>query len=236
MSAVAVQERPQRRLIGRVILWSLVALLALPGLGALAVWSYGPYWIAPVEDFAQGPGGAVAYISLLNQIQQQAGSFWSGGDLKLVMTESEFSGMLSSALLSGRTDANPIRKVRGDLVEDEIRVETVMQFQDERVPARYRGPVGLKVRLNPVVAENGEVQFAITRATVGRIPVPRQAIQWAGRFLPAGTPGLNLNEAMISLPLGDMIAAQLGRRVEVKDVAVDNGKLSLVLSLAKDKK
>lgn len=236
MAAVAVQEGQQRKSLSRPLVWILLTLFLLPGLGTLALWAYGPYWVAPVEEFTQGPGGAVAYISLLNQIQDQAATFWSGGDVRLIMTESEFSGMLSSALLAGRGEEYPIRKVRSDLVDGEMRVETVMRFQHPRVPERYRGPVGLKVRLNPVVGKNGSIQFAITRAAVGRIPVPRQVIRWAGRLLPVGAPGLDTENASISLPLGDMVAAQLGRRVNVKDVTVADGKLSLVLTFGTPKK
>ena len=233
MAIIAATPRRHRRLVYRLLLRSLLILLMLPLAGGLAVWAYGPYWIAPMEDFAQGPGGAVAYITLINQITDQAPLFWAGQDVNLVMTEAELSGMVSSALLSGQTDDSPIRKVRADLVDGELRVETVLRFRRPDVPTRYHGPIGLKVRLSPTVGENGRVQFKITRATLGRIPLPRSIIRWAGGMLPATPPGYDPQEVAVTLPLGEMVASQLGRQIAIRSVSADDRRLHLAIALGK---
>lgn len=236
MTASAVKERIRVPRLWRLLGWALAALIALPSVALLSLWAYGPYWIAPVEDFTQGPGGAIAYVSLYNQIQTQQADFWTGGDVTLEMNQVEFSGMLSSALLSGQGQQHPIRKVRAGLADGEIRVETVLELPYASIPARYRGPVGLKLRLLPVVAENGVLRFQITRATLGRIPVPTRLIHWAGRLIPVTAPGFNPEGPSVMLPAGDMIARQLGRSVTIKQFASDAGKLKLVVAMTpKDK-
>jgi hypothetical protein len=232
MTAIAVkEERIRVPRLWRRLGWALAALVALPSLGLLSLWAYGPYWIAPVEDFAQGPGGAIAYVSLYNQIQSQQADFWTGGDVTIEMNQTEFSGMLSSALLSGQSERDPIRKVRAGLADGEIRVETVLKFPYASIPQRYQGPVGLKVQLIPVVADNGVVRFQITRAALGRIPVPAKLIQWAGKLFPITAPGFNPEGPSVMLPVGDMIARQLGRSVTIKQFASDQGKLKLVVAM-----
>lgn len=215
--------------------WTLAGLVGVAVLLALAVWAYGPYWLAPVEDFAQGPGGAVAYVSLYQQLNRQGGQFWAGGDLTIVMNQEEFSGMVSSALLSGRRPENPIRKVRTTLIDGEIRVETILQLPYEQVPERYRGPIGLKLRLRPAVAQNGVVQFQISRATVGRIPIPTALIRWAGRAFPINAPGFNAQDPSISLPVSDAIASHFGRQVRIKQFSANGGQMSMVIAMQQQK-
>lgn len=227
---IVTQTRRRVRLRWRLLGWTLLLLAALPFLLAAAAWAYGPYWIAPVDDFAQGPGGAVAYVSLYRQLQQQSHHFWTGGDVRISMNQAEFSGMLSSALLSGRTDEAPVRKVRAGLVDGEIRVETVLRLRHPQIPERYQGPVGLKLRLHPDVDE-GQVRFRITRATLGRIPIPTKLIQWAGRLVDIPIPGFNPAEPAILLPVSDMVTAQWGRQITIKQFTADDGQLALVMSM-----
>lgn len=209
----------------------MLLLLALPACGALAAWSYGPYWIAPVDNFTQGPGGAVAYVNLYRQLQEQAPAFWEGKDIVIVLNQAEFSGMLSSALLSGRDEADPIRKVRAGLLDGEIRVETVLRLPYPQVPERYHGPIGLKLRLLPLVTEQGLIRFRINRATIGQIPVPPTAIKWAGNLFGIQAPGFDPEGPAILLPVGEMVTSQFGRTVTIKEFTADEGKLTLVVAM-----
>lgn len=217
---------------GRLLACALAgALLLVPSLVLVLLLS-APALMAPAQDFTQGPGGAGAYVSLWNQLQDQYPEFWSGAEIQLTMSEAEFSGMVSSALLSGRGPADPLQKVRAGLDDGEIRVETVLNLPWPEIPERYRGPVGLGVSLRPVVLESGLIRFRISRAQVGQIPVPLVAIRWAGRLVPAGVQGFDPLSASISLPVGDMVAASLGRRLAIRNVTAEVGRLTLTLALA----
>lgn len=231
MTAVATRPEHKVRLRSRFWLWTLVAVIGTPLLLAGAMWAYGPYWIAPVDDFVQGPGGAIAYISLGNQLRNQAPEFWGGEDVELVMNQAEFSGMLSSALLSGRQDSNPIRKVRASLSDSEIRVESVLMFEEEAIPERYRGPVGLKLGLRPMVTEGGLIEFRIARAAVGRIPVPPVLIRWSGKLYKVQAQGFNPAGPSVHLPLSDMVASLFGRNVRIRQFKADEGRLLLVVAM-----
>lgn len=210
---------------------SLITLLVLILLLPAGAWVFGPTLIAPRENFEQGPGGAIAYISLAQQLRAQTAALWNGKNVTLTVNESEFSGMLSSALLSGRTQHNPLRKVRAELQADQIRVESVLMIVDDRVPVRFQGPIGLELRVRPQMAAGGQVRFEITRAAIGWIPVPIRLIQWAGRTLQVDTPGFSASEAVISLPLSDMIGNQIGRKVELKQFSVQEKELTMAAAM-----
>lgn len=230
MAAVVQQKRPRRR-GPRLLLWFLATLLLLPFAAAGALWALGPWLLAPVEDFEQGPGAAVAYISLSQQLQKQIGQFWAGKPISVSLSETEFSGLLSSALLSGRPEENPLRKVRAELIENQIRVETVLVADDLRIPERFRTPKGLRVRLRPAVTEAGTIRLEVTRASVGRVPIPVELIHWAGRTFPVETPGFDAGTATIELPLGDMLGNQFGRKVEISQFDVNEGHVTMSLTI-----
>ncbi|MFZ5813922.1 MAG: hypothetical protein ACOY93_01285 [Bacillota bacterium] len=215
---------PARR---RSLLRSAAALLLLPGL----LWWSGPALLAPVQDFAQGPGAAVAYVSLSHQIREQSAQFWTGGDVQIRLAQEEFSGMLASALLTGRRPTDPIQRVRGSLAGGEVKVEAVLSLPYSQVPERFRGPIGLRLWLQPVVTRSGLVQFRITRAHAGRIPVSPALIRLAGRLLPATAPGFNAAAAAIDLPLSDMVSGSLGRRLEIKRFSAESGQLHLTIAV-----
>lgn len=208
-----------------------VNLLLLLAVGTGLLWWTGPTLLAPAEDFVQGPSGAVAYVSLSNQIREQSAAFWKGGDVQIRLGQEEFSGMLASALLTGRGPEDPLRRVRGSLVGGEIKVETVIYLPFARVPERFQGPLGLRLRLHPVVTETGLVQFQITRAFAGRVPISPALIRWAGRLLAVQTPGFDARTATISLPLGDMVSQALGRKLEIKEFSADQGRLNLLIAM-----
>ncbi len=196
------------------------------------VWWRGPVWLAPIETFAQGPGGAVAYVTIANQIREQSAAFWTGGDVHMQLDQAEFSGMLSSALLTGRTSEDPIQRVRGSLVDGEIKVEAIVQLPNSPLPERFRGPIGVRLRLNPVVTERGLVQFQITRAYAGRVPIPPTLIRWVGRLFPViDIAGFDARAAAISLPLGDMVSSSLGRKLEIKRVSANDGRLQITIAM-----
>lgn len=200
----------------------LIFFLALPGL------------LAPVEDFVQGPSGIVGYVALSNQLRAQSEAFWTGGDVVLRLTEEEFSGMLSSALLSGRQPGDPIRRVRGTLAQGEIWVDMVLQLSSRSVPSLLRGPIGLRLRLAPEVAPSGDVVFCISGTALGRLAIPPSLIRLLGRWDVIDFPGFDARTARISLPLGNMVAASLGRRLEIKEVLAEQGQLSLTIALPED--
>jgi hypothetical protein len=207
------------------------AAILLLSITAGLLWWSAPVLLAPAEDFLQGPGGAVAYVSLANQIREQSAAFWAGKDIEIRLSEAEFSGMLSSALLTGRKPEDPIQRIRGSLDGGEITVEAVIHLPYEPVPERLRGPLGLRLRLNPVVTEHGVVRFRITRAFAGRIPISPSLIRWAGRLVPIHRPGLDAREATISLPLGDMVSQTLGRKLQIKRFSAENGHLNLTIAM-----
>jgi hypothetical protein len=211
----------------------LVTILILLGLLPAGVWFFGPALIAPRVNFEQGPGGAIAYISIAQQLRTQATALWNGKDISLKVTEPEFSGMLSSALLSGRTQHNPLRKVRAELRADQIRVESVLMVIDDRVPKRFQGPIGLELWVRPQMAAGAQVRFQITSAAIGRIPVPIRLIQWAGRTLQVDTPGFSASDAAITLPLGDMVGSQIGRKVELKQFSVQQAELTMMAAVSR---
>lgn len=209
----------------RLIAGALVLMLGV------ALWFAGPYLLAPNEDFPQGPGGAVAYISLAQQVRDQWARVRDGGEIRLVMTESEFSGLLSSALLSGRGEERVIRKVQGHLVGEAIRVDAILESHDPRLPDRYQGPVGLTLHLDPGVADDGKVQFEIMKATAGHIPLPMLLVRWSGLWLKV--PGFDAEHVALTLPVTSLIEGQLGRQVQVTQFAARGGKLYLAAQIAR---
>lgn len=218
---------PRRRGLRKTILLGLVA----PPLLAALLWWAAPALLAPVEPFEQGPGGAVAYVSVTKQIRDQSKEFWTGGDVQIRLTEEEVSGMIASALLTGRQPGDPIEKARGQIVDGELRVETVVTLPYEQVPERLRGPLGISVRLSPVVTETGVVQFQITRARVGRVRVPAALIRLAGRLYNLDRPGFDARAATINLPISDLVSQSLGRRLEIKEFSTRDGELSLTIAM-----
>lgn len=233
MAAIRPHLRPGASRLPRRIALPAAVLLLLP-LGALLFVLVLPGLLAPVEDFVQGPSGIVGYVSLSNQLRAQSETFWTGGDVVLRLNEEEFSGMLSSALLSGRQPGDPIRRVRGALAQGEIRVDMVLQLSRPSVPLPLRGPIGLHLRLVPEVAPSGHVVFRISGASLGRVAIPPSFIRLLGLLDVIEFPGLDARSASISLPLGDLVAASLGRRLEIKEVLAEKGLLSLTIALPED--
>lgn len=216
------------KMIRTFLVWLLI--LAVAGAGGL--WWFGPDLVAPREDFVQGPGGAVAYIPLSNQLRGQTKQFLTGQDVRVTVNQEEFSGMLASALLSGRGQENPVRKVRAYLPEGGLQVDSILELPYAQVPERFRNrPVGLTLDLQPVVSAEGEVQFRIAHARVGVIPVPVSLIKWAGQRLPLNVSGFNAREARIDLPISDLIAGSFGRNLTIKQFSSSQGKLTLVIAM-----
>lgn len=229
-------RRPRRRGVFRILFSLLAWLLVLAVAGVGALWYFGPALIAPVVDFPQGPGGVVAYIGLSNQLRSQTVPFLAGQDVRLTMNEEEFSGMVGSAVLSGKQQENPVRKVRAYLPEGQIQVDMILELPYEQIPQHYRNrPVGLTVDLQPEVSAAGEVQFLITRARLGRIPVPVEAIKWAGERVPFSHPSFDAKAATIKLPVGDLIAGNFGRNIRIKQFTSSQSKLTLVMAMARSK-
>jgi hypothetical protein len=233
MAAVRPHIGPSASRLPRRIALPAAILLAL-ATGTLLFFVALPGLLAPVEDFAQGPSGIVGYVSLSNQLRAQSEAFWTGGDVELRLTEEEFSGMLSSALLTGRQPGDPIQRVRGTLAQGEIWIDTVLQMRSPSIPTRLQGPIGLRLQLVPEVAPSGDVLFRINRTTLGRLPIPPALIRLLGEAEVIDFPGFDARTASISLPLGDLVATSLGRRLEIKQVLAERGLLSLTIALPED--
>ena len=232
-----VMKRQRRRGFFRIFFSFLAFLLILLIAGAAGLWYIGPDLIAPREEFTQGPGGVVAYISLSTQLRTQTQAFLSGQDVRLAMNQDEFSGMVSSALLSNRQAGNPVRKVRAFLPEGQIQVDTILELPYDKVPEQFRDrPIGLTLDLQPTVTESGDVQFRIIYAKVGRIRVPVSLIKWAGRRIPVAVAGFDAKEATIALPVGDLIASNFGRNINIKEFTSHDGQLALVMNMPQKKK
>lgn len=230
MADLAKKRRPRSR--PRLLRFCLGGLFGLTLAAAAGFWLFGPALLAPREDFTQGPGGAVAYIGLSNQLRSQMSKFWSGQDVRLTMNQAEFSGMVSSALLSGQTPANPIRKVRSYLPEGEIQVDMVMELPYDQVPEKFRNqPIGLTLDLEPTVDRFGQIEFRITHAKVGRIRVPVFLIKQVGRRLGIHAAGYDAEEAAIQLPITDLIAGNFGRNIVIREFMSSNGNLVLVMAM-----
>ncbi|HYF91112.1 MAG TPA: hypothetical protein VD969_02580 [Symbiobacteriaceae bacterium] len=226
------KKRP--RSFFRILVSMLAWLLVLATAAAGVLWWFGPDLVAPREDFEQGPGGVVAYISLSNQLRSQSEQFWSGQDVDFVVNEAEFSGMVASALLSNRQPDSPIRKVRAYLPEGELQIDMILRLPYPQVPEKFRNrPVGLTVDLQPAVSERGQVEFLITHAKVGRIPVPVSLIKWAGRRTQLDIPWFDAKTASIQLPVSEMITSNYGRNIVIKEFTSSGGKLSLVMAMRK---
>lgn len=203
---------------------------ALVAAGALLWWA-APGLLAPVADFEQGPGGTAAYVAVAMQIREQSAAFWTGGDVHLRLNEAEVSGMLSSALLSGGSPEGPLARVRGGVDDGAILVEAVLRPPPGQVPDRLSGPVGLRLRLAPEVDETGLIQFRITQAHLGKVPVSPALLRLAGRAVRPQWQGYDAREAAFILPISDMISQALGRRIEIRSFAAEAGQLRLTIAM-----
>lgn len=207
----------------RFLAWLFLPPATLVGL----LWFYGPWLIGPTEEFAQGPGAAIAYVSLANQLKKQDPMLLRNREIRFTLNGDEFSGLISSALLSGKSQGNPVQKVRANLSGDEMQIEMVLQVAQPEIPTRFQGPIGLVLWLRPAATTNGVVELEITRAKLGRIPVSPEWIRRAGRWLTVKPPSFDPETPAVRLPLGGMLGNQLGRVIQVKQVQVENGQLLL---------
>jgi hypothetical protein len=215
-----------RRLIG----WLLTLIIILPLLTAATLWFAGPSLFAPVEDFPQGPGGAIAYISLYKQLQPQLGKLLTGKDLTLTMTPAEANGMLASALLAGRRPGAPIEKVRSSLGENVITVDLILQFEKQAVPERFRGPIGLRLELVPVMTPDGRLAGQVRSVKLGRVPVPLALVRWAGTNFSLATPEFDPAGPTLYVPVSALVSHELGRPLTIKTIQVSDRGLTLTVS------
>lgn len=222
-------RRPKSPL--RPLKWLVVSLFWLLVAAVGAAWVFGPAWIAPLKDFPASPGGAVAYISLATQLRQQGTQIATGKDFTVEMNEEEFTGLLTSVLMSNKQPTNPLDKVHAALLPDLLQIEGVLRLPYEQIPARFQGPIGLELWLRPHLEQGGQVRLQVIRAALGRVPVPLQWIRWVGQRYPVAIPGYDPNEISISLPMADLMRQQVGRPVKVKGFRADTDKLTMTLAL-----
>lgn len=139
--------------------------------------------------------------------------------------------MLSSALLSGGSPEGPLARVRGGVDDGVILVEALLRPPPGQVPDRLSGPVGLRLRLAPEVDETGLIQFRITQAHLGKVPVSPALLRLAGRAVRPQWQGYDAREAAFILPISDMISQALGRRIEIRSFAAEAGQLRLTIAM-----
>lgn len=210
-----------RRLF-RTIVWLLGILLAL----VLTL----PYLLRPTLSFQQGPGGEVAYISLLRQLTSQAVSVARGNPVQLRLTEEEFSGLVSSAVLSDWEGPIPQPRLRTRLVDGNIRLEAIVPLDQMDQPWRLIRAVGLTLDLSPSVPPNGPPRFRILHAAIGRIPVSPGVIRLLGKTFAGQVPELDPNEPALLLPMDDLVIAALNRGLTVKQMQVQGNTVLLTVS------
>lgn len=228
VAAPAARRRSERSTRRRRL--SLIGAPLL--LGALAFWWLLPALLAPVEPFAQGPSAVVAYVSLWNQLQAQSGPFWAGQEVQIRLNAEEFSGMLSSALLSGKRPTNPLERVRGQLSGSQVGVEAVLRLDAAHLPIPWESPIGLRIGLSPDGVADGQVHFRIASVQAGRLPIPLGLVRWAARFAPQPPTGLDLRAGTIALPVSDLVSQSLGRPLAVTSLAVSDGSLQIAIAMA----
>ncbi|HYG59572.1 MAG TPA: hypothetical protein VD902_16030 [Symbiobacteriaceae bacterium] len=213
-----------------LIVMLIITVLVLLAAAGAAVWRWGPEWIAPTEQFTASPGGAVAYIGMATQVRNQGAQIYAGEDFTVSFSDTEFTGLVTSALLSRKQAENPLEKVRATVAPGEIRMDAVLKLPYPEVPARFRGPIGLTLWLQPTVEHGSNVRFQLTRAAIGRIPVPLSTVRWAGEKYAAAVPGYDARDIAFSLPLGDLLGQQMGRPVIIKRMDTNTGTLTMTLA------
>lgn len=222
-STISLSPRLRRRRT-TVRVFRLLVLVAV--LSALYGW-VGPWLLSPTADFAQGPGGVAAFVSLSRQLQQQNVAFAAGRPVTIHLTAEEFDGLLASALLSGRRPTDPLRKVRSRLQGGQVVVETVMQPPAERVPKPYQGPMGLTLGMKPAVNRDGSIQLQIAQAYLGRVPLPLSLIPRLSKRVPLPFPGFDPEQVSVTLPLSELVSQQMGRHLTITTLQVTDDGLTL---------
>lgn len=222
------RRRDQERNLRRTI----VALLAFPVLIPILFWIFLPSLLSPVAPFEQGPGAAVAYISLVQQLRAQQSTLDRGGALTLRFTEPEWNGLLASAILSGRGADFPVKRVRSFLLTDGVQLDTIIEPPPGALPSRFERPIGLQADLQLLSLDGGRsVTFGLSRLRLGWLTVPNSALKLIVPRLGNPLPWFDPSGLRLTLPLADMVEAQIGRPIKLTQVSLRPGQVVLTATV-----
>lgn len=205
----------------------MIALLAFPIVLALLFILFLPTLISPVEQFEQGPGAAVAYISLAQQLRAQEPTLAKGGRITLRFTDSEWNGLLASAILSGRGPEFPIKRVRSVLLQDGVRLDSIVEPPKGALPRMFERPIGLQVDLHLLSTDERSLTFDLSNLRLGYLTVPNYALRELAPRLGDPLPGFDAEQLRFTLPLADIVEAQIERSVKLSEISLRPGQVVL---------
>lgn len=211
----------------------MIALLAFPIVLLVAFFLSLPILIQPVEQFEQGPGAAVAYVSLAQQLRAQEIALAQGGQITLRFTEEEWNGLLASAILSGRGPNFPVKRIRSVLLEDGVRLDSIVEPPPGALPSQFQRPIGLQVDLHLLTLTDRALTFEISGLRLGYLTVPNYALRELGPRLGNPLPGLDTERLRLTLPLADLVEAQVKRSVKLDQITLRPGQVILTAEISK---
>ncbi|HLO02815.1 MAG TPA: hypothetical protein VK191_06905 [Symbiobacteriaceae bacterium] len=186
-----------------------------------------PTLIGPVEQFEQGPGAAVAYVSLVQQLRAQEGALTKGGRITLRFTEAEWNGLLASAILSGRGEGFPVKRIRSALLSDGVRLDSIIEPPPGALPGQFERPLGLQVDLHLIALDERTLSFELSSLRLGYLTVPNYALRELAPRLGNPLPGFDSERLRLTMPLADMVEAQIKRSVKLSEISLQPGQVIL---------
>lgn len=205
----------------------MIALLAFPIVLLLLFILFLPTLISPVEEFEQGPGAAVAYISLAQQLRAQEATLSQGGRITLRFTEAEWNGLLASAILSNRGPNFPVKRIRSFLLEDGVRLDSIIDPPPGSLPRMFERPIGLQADLHLLSLDERTITFDLSGLHLGYLTVPNYALRELAPRLGNPLPGLDAEHLRLTLPLAEMVEAQVKRSVKLSQISLRPGQVIL---------
>jgi hypothetical protein len=206
---------------------TIMALLAFPVVVTLLFLIFLPNLLSPVESFEQGPGAAVAYVSLTQQLRAQEASLARGGQITLRFTEPEWNGLLASAVLSGRGETFPVKRIRSVLLQDGVRLDTIIEPPPGAVPRWFERPIGLQTDLHLIAQDGRTATFGVANLRLGWLTVPSAALRQLAPRLGNPLPDFDPASLRITLPIAQMIEGQIKRSVQLKEISLRPGQVIL---------
>lgn len=209
----------------------MIALLSFPVLLLLLFVLFLPKLIEPIDPFEQGPGAAVAYVSLVQQLRAQEEIVASGGQITLHLTEQEWNGLLASAILSGKGSDFPVKRIRSALLQDGLRLETIIEPPPGTLPRQLERPIGLRADLRLLALDERTLSFTLADLRLGYLPVPNYALRTLAPRLGNPLPGFDLTNLRLTLPLADLVEGQVHRNVSLNSVNLGDGRVLLTAQI-----
>lgn len=211
----------------------MIALLAFPIVLVVLFFLSLPLLIQPVESFEQGPGAAVAYVSLAQQLRAQEVALAQGGQITLRFSEEEWNGLLASAILSGRGTDFPVKRIRSILLTDGVRLDSIIEPPAGALPSQFDRPIGLQVDLHLLTLADRSLTFDISGLRLGYLTVPNYALRELGPRLGNPLPGLDTEHLRLTLPLADLVEAEIKRSVKLEEISLRPGQVILTAEVGR---